>query len=187
MKAKYLLAAVCLLATVFTGCKNDSEDDIPGWDTPNQPSTPATPSTPTEDKGKVVINEVCGLQDPDDDWIELYNTSTSEQDLGGASIEKTDETGKTKTIFTFPENYKIAGKEFAVIATLSGELQAGISNKKEIVLELKDKNGYSIDKFDRDANVGQDRSHDLGESYARIPNGTGTWTITSATRGTKNQ
>lgn len=186
MKTKYLLAAVCLLAAVLTGCKNDSEDDIPGWDNPDQPSTPANPSTPTEDNGKVVINEVCGLQDPDDDWIELYNTSATEKDLSGASIEKTDETGKTKTIFTFPDNYKITGKGFAVIATLSGELQAGISNKKEIVLELKDKDGNSLDKFDRDANVGQDRSHNLGESYARVPNGTGTWTITTATRGTEN-
>ena len=187
MKAKYLLAAACLLTAMMTGCKNDSEDDIPGWDTPNQPSTPTTPTTPTEDKGKVVINEVCGLQDPEDDWIELYNTSTAEKDLSGASIEKTDETGKTKTIFTFPDNYKISGKAFAVIATLSGELQAGISNKKEVTLELKDKDGNSLDKFDRDANVGQDRSHNLGESYARMPNGTGNWTIATATRGTENK
>lgn len=124
MKAKYLWIAVCLLSAIATGCKNDSEDDIPGWDNPNKPTSPNSPSNSTDDKGQVVINEVCGLQDPDDDWIELYNTSTTEKDLSGASIEKTDETGKTKTIFTFPANYKITGHGFAVIATLSGELQA---------------------------------------------------------------
>ena len=185
MKAKCLLIATALFSVLTAGCKNDSEDDIPGWG--NGQEKPDTASASPGDKGQVVINEVCGKQDPDDDWIELYNNAAEEKSLSGATIEKTDEEGKTETIFTFPDNYKIAGHGYAVIATVSGELQARISNKKEVALEIRDKQGNSIDKFDRDANIGEGKTHSAGESYARVPNGTGSWRITTATRGTANK
>lgn len=146
-----------------------------------------------EDTGKTVdytgltLNEICGKADPDDDWIELYNTTSASIDLSGVYVVKTDEEGKTKTIFTFPSESTIDANGFVVVATLTGELTAGISNTKQVGIELVGADGTSIDKFDRDSNVGTDVSHDTNGSYARIPDGTGIWqVVTTATRGISN-
>ncbi len=100
-----------------SGCKTDSEEDILGGETGGG-SVPAD----------VVINEVCGKQDPDDDWVEFYNKGTEDEDLSGATLVKTDEDGKTEDIYTFPSGSKIKAGGYLVVATLTGELQAGISN-----------------------------------------------------------
>ena len=170
-----LFMALCLLTTLLSGCKTDSESDL------LIPDNGGTPS------GKVVINEICGRQDPDDDWLELYNPSMDEADLSGAQIVKIDEDGKDEVIFTFAKGKTIKPGEYVVVATLTGELQAGISNSKEVGLRLVAANGEVMDKFDRDKNVGEGKSHEIGGSYARIPDGTGSWTVVDkATRGASN-
>ena len=169
------IMAICLLTAMLTGCKTDSEGDI------------LAPGADEEPSGKVVINEICGKQDPDDDWLELYNPSQDEADLGGAQIVKTDEEGKDEVVFTFAKGKTIKPGEYVVVATLTGELQAGISNSKEVGLRLVAANGEVMDRFDRDKDVGKDKSHAVGGSYARVPDGNGSWTIAdTATRGTSN-
>lgn len=159
----------------LTSCKNDDEDDLI-----------INPPTPQDYSG-IVLNEICGKQSPDDDWVELYNNGSTDVQLDGVYLEKTDEDGIVETIYTVPAGTTLKAGEYKVIATLSGELQAGISNSKQVGLELKSPSGQSIDKFDRDSDVGKDNSHVEGGSYARIPNGTGKWTITAtATRGAAN-
>ncbi len=171
----FLFIALCLLTTLLSGCKTDSESDI------------FTPDEGETTSGKVVINEICGKQDPDDDWLELYNPSKDEADLSGAHIVKTDEEGKDEVIFTFAKGKTIKPGEYVVVATLTGELQAGISNSKEVGLRLVAANGEVMDKFDRDKNVGEGKSHAVGGSYARVPDGTGAWTVAGkATRGGAN-
>ena len=175
MKIKYFAIAAGLVSAFFMGCKTDSEDDIPGWNDEEKPT------------GTVVLNEICGKQDPDDDWVELFNPSTSEVDLANARIVKTDENGEEKTIYTFAQGKKIKPGEYIVVATLTGELQAGISNSKEVGLRLEASNGTVLDRFDRDSDVGKDKGHDEGGSYARLPNGNGKWAVAEkATRGSEN-
>lgn len=177
MKATYIMAAMTLIAAMLTGCKTDSEEDI----LDNNEGGGTTAGT------AVVINEICGKQDPDDDWVEFYNTSDKETDLGGSTLVKTDEDGKDETIYTFPAGKKVGAHDYLVVATTTGELQAGISNSKEVGLRLVMADGKTADRFDRDSDIGKDISHEPGGSYARIPDGTGKWTVTSsATRGKAN-
>ncbi len=120
--------------------------------------------------------------------MELFNAGTATADLSDARIVKTDEDGLDEDIYTFPAGTTVQPGAYVVVATLSGELQAGISNSKEVGLTLVDASGRVLDRFDRDSDVGADKTHPRNGSYARIPNGTGTWTVVSAaTRGTANK
>lgn len=178
MKARLYILTLLAGTLAVAGCKTDSEDDIPGWGEDEKPQTTVS---------NVVINEICGKQDPDDDWIEFYNKGAETEDLSGAYIIKTDEEGKDEVIYTFPKGSSIAPGGYLVVATLTGELTAGISNSKELALTLVTADGKTADKFDRDSDVGKDKSHSEGGSYARVPDGTGQWQITeSCTRGTAN-
>lgn len=178
MKTKHVLFSLLIGALAVSGCKTDSEDDLPGWGG-NIDDKPTSTG--------VVFNEICGKQNPDDDWIELYNMGAKAFDLGNTTIIKTDEDGLDETIYTFPADAKIAGGGYLVIATLTGELQAGISNSKEVGLTLVDKSGKVLDMFNRDSDVGKDVPHNEGGSYARIPDGTGRWTVADkCTRGSSN-
>jgi len=118
MTTKKILLMMLAAVMAVSGCKTDDEDDIK--------------VTPTEDQSYagLYLNEVCGKQDPDDDWVELYNASAKDISLDGCTLVKTDENGKTKVIYTAPTGTVIKAGEYKVIATLSGELQAGISNTK---------------------------------------------------------
>ncbi|MDR2039654.1 MAG: lamin tail domain-containing protein [Bacteroidales bacterium] len=140
------------------------------------------------DYSVIVLNEICGKQDPDDDWIEIFNKSDKEINIGGIGIIKTDETGESKSIFTIPVNTKLAAGAYMVIATLSGELTSGISNTKQVGIAINDPEGNVIDSFDRDEDIGLNKSHPSGGSFARIPDGTGSWVIIrEATRGIANK
>lgn len=172
------IALLLMLACVaLTGCKTDDEDDI---------KTVTPEEMPAYDG--LSLNEVCGKQSPDDDWVELYNSSEKDIRLDGCVLVKTDENGEDKVIYTAPADKSIKAGEHLVIATLTGELQAGISNSKQVAIDLQTPEGQSLSKFDRDADVGKDNGHKEGGSYARKPDGTGAWTITTAaTRGKANQ
>lgn len=186
MDTRLFISCIIAGAMAVAGCKTDSEDDIPGWGDTDGGDDSGTVTTPPT--GGVVINEICGKQSPDDDWLELYNTGTEAADLSGARIVKTDEDGKDEDVYTFPSGSSIAAGSYRVVATLTGELTAGISNSKQVGLTLVSADGTVLDKFDRDGNVGKDLSHKENGSYARIPDGTGQWTVTeTATRGQANR
>lgn len=186
MVRKWIFVA-CVGAMALGGCKTDSEEDIPGWGQEQEEGQqPETPGGDAE-SGTLVLNEICGLQDPDDDWVEFYNGSSTDVDVSGARLVKTDETGKVKDIYTFPEHTMVKAKGYKVVASLSGELQAGISNKKQVGLELIAADGKSLDKFDRDGDIGEGLAHEEGGSYARIPNGMGKWVrVQTCSRGAEN-
>ena len=181
MKKNLFLMAVLAVGLLATACKNDSEDDL---------KTPA-PEGDVDYSG-IVLNEICGSSD-NGDWVEVYNNSDKPVDLAGVNLDKTDEEGKTETVYTFPTNSTVAAKGYLVIYgkdSKNPQITAGISNSKQVALELKTPAGGSIDKFDRDANVGKDKGHSDNGSYARIPDGdkSGTWKVeASATEGTENK
>ncbi|MCX6327508.1 MAG: lamin tail domain-containing protein [Bacteroidia bacterium] len=148
------------------------------------PTTPDTYSI----LGPLVLNEVCGSQIPDDDWVEFYNSSGAELDISGFKIIKDGAT----TIWTAPAGTKIAANGYAVVPTLVSEgyglLTAGVSNTKAVKLELKTAGDVLLSFIQKTAsNLGGASGHTTGGSYARIPNATGDWTVTTAcTRGTTN-
>lgn len=148
------------------------------------PTTPDTYSI----LGPLVLNEVCGSQIPDDDWVEFYNTSGAELDISGFKIIKDG----AATIWTAPAGTKIAANGYAVVPTLASEgygvLTAGVSNTKAVKLELKTAGDVLLSFIQKTAtNLGGASGHTTGGSYARIPNAIGDWTVTTAcTRGTAN-
>lgn len=143
---------------------------------------------PQVDYTGLILNEICGSQSPDDDWVEIFNSTNKSIDISKVQIIKTDENNSTKSIFTFPDKKSISAGEYIVIATLSGELTAGISNSKQVGITLAKPSGDAIDSFDRDKDVGTNNSHIQNGSYARIPNATGPWAIVkTCTRGIINK
>lgn len=134
----------------------------------------------------IVLNEVCGSQTPDDDWVEFYNNSDAEVDISGMMLIKD---GAVATpIWIFPAGTKLAARTYKVIATLpSGSgLLAGISNTKVVKLELTNPSGVVVSSFEKTAN-NFPTGHPTDGSYQRSPNATGDWVVKTAyTKGTAN-
>lgn len=169
---KFLMISV-LCALVFTGCKDDSEPEVP---------------TDADYTG-LVLNEICGNDGnaSEEDWIELYNTSGGAIGLNGVKLVKIDEDGVSEVIYTFPEGATISGKGY-LLKVKGVDFTQGISNTKSVAIVLQTPSGKDIDKFDKDVEFGEDGSHGAGGSYARIPDGTGEWTVvTKATKGAANK
>lgn len=181
MKKNLLLMCLAAGALLVSSCKNDSEDDLK-----------TTGPAENIDYSGVMFNEICG-DSKNGDWVELYNSSDEAVKLTGVTLSKTDEEGQTEVVYTFPDNSTIASKSYLVIygkGSKNPQITAGISNTKEVALELKGPDGKSIDKFDRDVNLGTDEGHKTDGSYARIPNGdkSGKWKVEAqATEGTENK
>lgn len=166
------------MAIVVSSCKTDSEDDYLAYlESLNDTIDDSQSTDIDDDTNYVVLNEICGKDNPDDDWVEIYNGSESTAQIGNWYLVKTDEDGLSETIFTFAEDADIEPNGYIVVATLTGELQAGISHKKQVGIALYSAEDELIDAFDRDADIGVDMQHSEGGSYARKPNGTGAWTI----------
>lgn len=192
MKITYYINAIIFLvaaATLTISCKNDSEEDL----LPENGNTDFTP---------ILLNEICGAgsenEDPNGeaDWIEIFNNGTKTVNLGGVTVEKTDEDGSVKVVCTFSTTNEIAGGGYLVIS-YPNELSAKISNKKPLSITLRTPSGDVIDVFDRNAEIkegtgisddfGNVKGHRPGGSYARIPNGGKDWAVVgAATRGAEN-
>jgi hypothetical protein len=134
----------------------------------------------------IVLNEVCGSQIPDDDWVEFFNNSDAEVDISGMMLIKDGAT--TAPIWTAPAGTKMAAKSYKVVATLptGSGLLAGISNTKVVKLELTTPTGTVISSFEKTAS-NFPTGHPTDGSYQRIPNATGDWTVKTAyTKATAN-
>lgn len=134
----------------------------------------------------IVLNEVCGQQTPDDDWVEFFNNSDAEVDISGMKLIK--DGAVTSPIWTFPAGTKLAAKTYKVIATLPAGtgLLAGISNTKVVKLELTTPTGAVVSFFEKTANNFL-TGHPADGSYQRVPNATGDWVVKTAyTKGTAN-
>ena len=143
---------------------------------------------PAPNWAALVLNEVCGSQTPDDDWVEFYNNSDAEVDISGMKLVKD---GVTATpIYIFPAGTKIAPRAYKVINTLTTPaltgLTAGISNTKVVKLEFTTPIGVVVSFFEKTA-ANFLTGHPTDGSYARSPNGTGDWVVKTAfTKGAAN-
>lgn len=124
----------------------------------------------------VVINEICGKDADGLEWIEVANASNTPINLNGYKLRKMDDEGIEKTLYTFGDTTLAPG----AIMTINKEmLKAKIPSSKDIIVELLDTNKQTLDYFDSDEEFETD-GHPAGGSYARIPNITGHWVITTA-------
>jgi len=133
----------------------------------------------------LVLNEICGKEFPDNEWVEICNTSNDTVNLQGVYVLKVDEDGIDHEVFRFG-NEKLAPHGIYVISSLNGKLERGISRKREVGIELVAPDDKTIDDFYRDEEVGEN-PHPKNGSYARIPNAEGFWQIVdNASRGMPN-
>lgn len=138
--------------------------------------------------GDVVINEIMASnattqadQDGEfDDWVELYNNTSSPINLGGYYLS---DNANDLTKFQFP-NVTIDGNSYLIVWVDSDPLQQGLhtdfklsANGEEVI--LSDANLQVVDKV-----VFGAQTTDI--SYARIPNGTGIFSFVPPTFNTQN-
>lgn len=123
------------------------------------------------DKGHLVINEICGKDQHDMEWIEVGNTSKNPINLKGYKLRKMTEEGLDKKIYEFPDVWIGPGEIYTINTE---DLKVHIPHKKTVIVELEDPNEKIVDEFDSEDDLGVE-NHPIGGSYARIPNLTGEW------------
>ncbi|MDX9720113.1 MAG: lamin tail domain-containing protein [Myxococcota bacterium] len=101
------------------------------------------------------------------DWVELLNTSDESVDLGGYTLS--DDGGS----WTIPANTVLAGQAYLVIdcdgSGVDGKASIKLSADGE-TLRLRDTSARLVDELSFPA-------LQEGQSYGRIPNGSGEWTL----------
>lgn len=164
MKQKHLLPAVALAVASLLSCQS--------------------PQTPQADT--LVLNEICGKEFPNNEWVEIFNPTADTVDLRGYYLLKIDEDGIDHLIHRF-KGGRLAPGEVLVVSSLEDQMRSRLSRKKELGVELVNPKDETIDDFYRDDEVGDNHAHPENGSYARIPNGNGRWTIIAeASRGEVN-
>ncbi|MBN8210409.1 lamin tail domain-containing protein [Bacillus sp. NTK071] len=119
-------------------------------------ATPAMP-TPTAEaasSGEVVINEIAWMgttADYNDEWVELYNNTSSPVSLDGWNLASTDGTPSIPLTGTIPANgyYLLERTDDSTVSEVSAnETYSGAMGNTGEVLELRDSGGALIDNVD---------------------------------------
>ena len=152
------------------------------WSSAISSAAPPSPSEgPARSQGHVVINEV-ELNPPGSDegfeWVELYNPTPDDVDIGGWTLSTTH--GVTVSL-RIPETAKISGYGYYVVS-YGGQW---LDNEDESVI-LKDAKGREIDRTP----LLKDTFND-GRSWQRYPNGldmdsVDDWIFKESTKGGSN-
>lgn len=139
--------------------------------------------------GDIVINEFMASNDTTkadqdgeyDDWIEIYNNSSSAIDISGYGLS--DDFSELD-VFTFPSGTTLQPDEYIIVWADGDVNQNGYHADFKIsasgeTLYLTDTNKNLIDSV----NFGSQNSD---EAFGRFPNGTGSFQVLPATFGAKN-
>lgn len=152
----YLLLALCTL--VLTGC-------------------PGTDPVKYDSMQGLIINEISpapGIGKPG--WIEIYNPSDNLIHLNGLQIFLTSNTVSDELVATLHEG-EIAAGSYYIIDTEAAGFTSPLLRATFTEVGIADAEGLSLDSFSLQFDLyGATRLED-GESYARIPDLTGTWTV----------
>jgi len=128
--------------------------------------------------GQVVINEVVAAGAPD--WVEFFNTTDQEIDLGGAYL--TDDLATEPTKAQISAGTKIAANGYLVLDISAETLGFKIGGDEEITLVATDGTTV-IDRADWEEGESPDT-----KSFGRIPNATGPFkTLDTPTPGAANE
>lgn len=167
MKGYLFFCALAGFSLLFSSCKDD------------EPKV----------KSLVVINELMAsnsstVADQDgeyDDWVELYNMGGSAYDLSGHFLT---DNHKRKTKWRFPAGTSIAGNGFLIVWCDGDTLQAGLHTNFSLSaageeLLLVSPEGTVLDEVYFGPQV-------TDRSYARVPDGTGPFSIQPPTFNAPN-
>jgi hypothetical protein len=155
--------------------------------------------TPISDAGTggVVLNEVCGKGD---NWVELFNPTTGAIDVSSYAVADTEKDGggpKLSDAVSFPSGTVLSPNSYLVVAGTNGDAGStcpdggqsycfpatwGISNKSGESVYVLDPHGAIAEQADYPANTLTD-----GQTWGRLPNGSGSFTTTAATPGAANK
>lgn len=162
MKMNKLITAMMVIAIAMISCKDDSEEDL---------------LPPTSAVTGLVINEVMSAPETGSDWIELYNNSDSEVDLGGFRFQ--DDKGASEE-YIIPANTKIAAKAILVFEQ-GTSFTFGLSSGGDVVV-LLDKSGAEVNRVTLPS-FGSDK----GKSYGRTSDGASDFKVFDVpTKGVSN-
>jgi len=139
--------------------------------------------------GDVVINEFLASnfsiqtdQDGEfDDWIELYNNTSSAIDLSGYYLS---DNGSNQTKWAFPSGTSIDANDYLIVWADKDTTQAGLHANFKLsssgeALYLSNGSGVLVDKF-----IFPVQTTDV--SFGRFPNGTGVFTSMPSTYNAEN-
>lgn len=146
---------------------------------PEPKPEPKVQPEPTPEPAPVkglVINEVAAAGDPDD-WFELYNGTNQTIDLSDYSVA--DDLQDANVRVKFPKDTKIKPGEYLVFKLTKDWPDFKLGKDEE--LGLFDKDGKMVDSVNWNDGDSPD-----GKSFARIPDGTGTFQTVDPTEGKKN-
>lgn len=142
-----------------------------------------------EDESKVVINEIMPsnlstVADPSgeyDDWIEIFNKTSEEQDISGWYLS---DSKSNYTKFRFPAHTKISAHGFLIIWVDQDTTQTGLhagfklsAGGEKVVLSYSDGNKADLAEYPASS---------LELSYSRNPDGSGTFRWQLPTFGRSN-
>ncbi len=143
---------------------------------------------PTVDYTQLVINEVDG----NTKFVEIYNKGAVAISLHGVKLLKDDD----GTVWTGGETATIVAGGYYAVGTagdaktnaLCSEqtLTKGISAKKTLRFQLFSPDDVQLDEFTRGTTWGETISDQAPNSFARVPNGTGSFFLTTATCNAAN-
>jgi hypothetical protein len=119
---------------------------------------------------QVVINEVGPDPTQGNDWIELKNTGAAAVNLTGWTLE---DSSSPLTPVPALSNQVVQPQAYLVV-----EVSNRLNNTGDDV-KLKNETGSLIDQFHFASTV-------TGQSWSRVPDGTGSWSLTSPTQGSTN-
>jgi len=130
----------------------------------------------------IVINEVYsrGVPEVDPDWIEIYNDSDAEVNIGGYTVYDNGGQSGAKPKLAIPEGTIIPAKGFfVVVVDIGGENGFGLSSGGEEIW-FENANGNLVDNVIFPA-------MEITQSYGRNPDGSTTWELLNVvTRGEPN-
>jgi hypothetical protein len=139
--------------------------------------------------GDVVLNELCAINtglwlDPQgqaDDWIEMYNNSSSSVSLKGYYLSD-DNTNLKK--WMFPDT-TIAANNYLIVWADKDTLDSGLHAKFKLsatgeAVFLSDSSGVLIDEII----FGSQSASNI--TYGRFPNGTGPWEFMNSSQSLEN-
>ncbi len=157
----------------------------------NASSSPSSYTVGASQAIKVVVNEVFANGDgiSNSDWIELYNDSEVQVNIGGYVIydEGIKSGAKTKRIIA--EGITIPAKSFLVLNTdidANETVLFGLSTTSDAVY-LENKEGIVVSQISWDATILGGTDLKSGKSYGCKPDGSTNYVIfTTPTKGTSN-
>jgi phosphatidylserine/phosphatidylglycerophosphate/cardiolipin synthase-like enzyme len=104
--------------------------------------------------GEVVINEIAWMGttvDYNDEWIELYNNTSTSQSLSGWTLTSTDGSPSISLTGTIPANgyFMLERTNDATVSEVSAnQIYSGAMSNTGEIFELKDASGVVIDQVD---------------------------------------